>query len=287
MPRVPVSQPVPATSPARPIARLSLELRVTGRGQFALGLACLVVALTASDLAAAGARGARSWSPSSRSGGFSLYGSRWLRRRPARPRARRRPGRGARLTARRSLVKVAVGLVLVAFAAPLGPAFGVVFGGLLAGVGAVELRDYTWVRERENAGGRRDPPRARAAPPSPAGARALHAAHQRRARWRRSPWCRRRARDGAATTGPGSRRRSWCGCRRMPAEPPEVRDAALDVVREAVRGRGGGRRRPSRASGPVAGMSCITPMAPTLERALWVQPLSCQAMARAREAFTP
>ena len=37
----------------------------------------------------------------------------------------------------------------------------------------------------------------------------------------------------------------------------------------------------------VAGMSCITPMAPTLDRAFWLQWLSCQAMARASAGSTP
>ena len=49
-------------------------------------------------------------------------------------------------------------------------------------------------------------------------------------------------------------------------------------------------RRP-RTAGPnqraVAGMSCITPMAPTLERAPWLQRLSCQAIARASAGSTP
>ena len=144
---------MPETSPARRIARLSTELRVTGLGQFALGLSCLVVALTGDEL-----EPARAVIPFLVAlvamGAFSLYGSRWLRLAETLP----VPG-DARVeersaTLRRSLVKVAVGLLLVAFALSLGPAFGVVFGGLLTAVGAAELRDYTWLRDRENASGR-------------------------------------------------------------------------------------------------------------------------------------
>lgn len=144
---------MPETSPARRLARLSAELRTTGLGQFALGLACLVAALTGSDL-----EPVRAVVPFLVAfvvmGALSLYGSRWLRlvqTLPVPADARvEEPG----ATTRRSLVKVAVGLVLVAFAVSLGPAFAVVFGGLLCGVGTSELRDYTWLRDRENADGR-------------------------------------------------------------------------------------------------------------------------------------
>jgi hypothetical protein len=144
---------VPETSPARRIARLSTELRVTGLGQFALGLACLVAALTGSDL-----EPVRAVIPFlvafAVMGAFSVYGSRWLRLAEILP----APG-DARVeehsaTTRRSLVKVAVGLLLTALAVSLGPVFAVVFGGLLCAVGTAELRDYTWLRDRENASGR-------------------------------------------------------------------------------------------------------------------------------------
>jgi hypothetical protein len=144
---------MPQTSPERPLARLTTELRLTGVGQFALGLSCLVVALTGSDLdpvraivpfaVAAAAMGA-----------FSAYGSRWLRlaETGVAPEDARREDPSA--TMRRSLIKVAVALVLVAVAVGLGPAFAAVFGGLLCGAGAAELRDYTWLRDREKALGR-------------------------------------------------------------------------------------------------------------------------------------
>jgi len=144
---------VPDPSPARPIARLITELRFSGLGQFALGLACLVVALTGSDLAPV-----RALVPFvvafAAMAAFSAYGSRWMRtaQMPSAPDGVRVEDEAA--TVRRSLVKVAVALVLVALAVSLGPAFAAVFGGLLAGAGAVELRDYTWLKERERALGR-------------------------------------------------------------------------------------------------------------------------------------
>ncbi len=144
---------MPETSPARPLARLSAELRVTGLGQFALGLACLVVALTGSDL-----EPVRAVVPFLVAfvamGAFSLYGSRWLRLAESSPAPSGARFEDPAATARRSLVKVAVALLLVALAVGLGPAFGAVFGGLLCAVGGAELRDYTWLRDRERATGR-------------------------------------------------------------------------------------------------------------------------------------
>lgn len=140
------------TSPARPIARLVTELKFSGLGQFALGLACLVVALTGSDLDPV-----RALVPFVVAfvamGAFSAYGARWMRIADMRP-----VPAGARVeeessTIRRSLLKVVVALVLVGLAVSLGPAFGAVFGGLLAAAGAVELRDYTWLKAREEAEG--------------------------------------------------------------------------------------------------------------------------------------
>ena len=141
------------TSPARPIARLTSELKVSGLGQFALGLACLVVGLTGSDLAPV-----RAIVPFlvtfAAMGAFSLYASRWLR-----GTAMTSAPAGARVepaasTTRRSLIKVAVVLFLVGLATSLGPVLGAVFGGMLCAAGAVELRDYSWLRDREQSTGR-------------------------------------------------------------------------------------------------------------------------------------
>jgi hypothetical protein len=144
---------VPETSPARRVARLSSELKVTGLGQFALGLSCLVAALTGSDL-----EPVRAVVPFLVAfvvmGAFSLYGSRWLRLAETHPVPAGTPVEDPAATTRRSLVKVAVGLLLVALAVSLGPVFAVVFGGLLCSVGTAELRDYQWLRDRETASGR-------------------------------------------------------------------------------------------------------------------------------------
>ena len=150
-PRVPVSQPVSETTPAR-LARLSSELRVSGLGQFALGLACLVVGTTSGDV---------SWVRVSvpfivafaAMAGVSLYVSRGLRTAPAAPAPPQARVEEPAATTRRSLLKLAVGLFLVGVATSLGPATAAVFGGLLAGVGAVQLRDYQWLTAREKASG--------------------------------------------------------------------------------------------------------------------------------------
>ena len=81
---MPVSEPVSDTSPSRPIARLITELRFSGLGQFALGLACLVVALTGSDLDPA-----RALVPFIAAflamGAGEAYGARWMRIAEMRP----------------------------------------------------------------------------------------------------------------------------------------------------------------------------------------------------------
>ena len=140
------------TSPARPIPRLVTELKFSGLGQFALGLACLVVALTGSDLDPA-----RALVPFIVAflamGAFSAYGARWMRIADLRPVPADAIVEDYATTVRRSLLKIVIALVLVGLAVSLGPAFGAVFGGLLAAAGAVELRDYTWLKAREEAEG--------------------------------------------------------------------------------------------------------------------------------------
>ena len=141
-----------ATSPGRPIARLALELRLTGSGLLGLGVACLVVAAATGDIAAV-----RLVVPFvvalAAVGGFSLYNSRWLRAAP-RPAVRDRvrveePSH----TTRRVLVSLVLPLIAVGVAVALGPGLAVVMGGVVAGVGAVDVRNFRWVRERERAEG--------------------------------------------------------------------------------------------------------------------------------------
>ena len=140
---------MPQTTPVRPIARLTSELSVTGVGQFALGLAVLAVALTSSDI-----EPARALVPFvvtfAALSGLSLYQSRWLKGAdapPADPRARvEEPA----LTTRRSLVGLIPAVIAVAAATLIGPGLGVVLGGVVAGVGVIDLRNRAWVRTRES-----------------------------------------------------------------------------------------------------------------------------------------
>ena len=135
-------------SPRRPIARLTTELRVTGLGQFALGLACLVVALTSSDL-----RPVRAIVPFAIAfvavGAVSAYGSRWMRTAATPPAPDDAVVEPHALTVRRGVMKAAVALLVVALAVASGPVLGVVFGGIVAAAGAAEIRDYTWLSARE------------------------------------------------------------------------------------------------------------------------------------------
>jgi len=139
---------VPQTSPVRPIARLASELSVTGVGQLALGLAVLAVALSSSDI-----EPARAVVPFVVTfvalGGLSIYQSRWLKAAatpPADPEARvEEPS----LTTRRSLIGLLPAIIAIAVATLVGPGLGVVLGGVVAGVGVIDLRNRAWVRERE------------------------------------------------------------------------------------------------------------------------------------------
>ena len=140
-----------ATSPGRPIARLALELRITGSFLVALGVACLLVAATV------GIAPVRLIVPFAVAfvavGAFSLRNSRWLRAAP-RPAA----VNGVRIeershTARRVLVSLVLPLIAVGVAASLGPGLAVVMGAIVAGVGAVDIRNFLWVRELERSEG--------------------------------------------------------------------------------------------------------------------------------------
>jgi hypothetical protein len=143
---------VSATSPGRPIARLALELRITGSGLLALGVALLIVAAASGDVGPA--RLAVPFVVAFVAvGGFSLYNSRWLRAAP-----RPAPAAGVRieeprLTVRRMLISLILPLIAVGVAAALGPGLAVVMGGVVAGVGAVDMRNFRWLRERERAEG--------------------------------------------------------------------------------------------------------------------------------------
>lgn len=143
---------MPDRSPARPLARLVTELKYSGLGQFALGLACLVVALTSSDLDAVRAV-VPFFVAFAAMTAFSLQASRWMRAAEVHPAPAGASLEEEPATRRRAMVKLVIALVLVGLAVSLGPVTGAVFGGLIAAVGVVELRDHTWVRDREAASG--------------------------------------------------------------------------------------------------------------------------------------
>ena len=149
---MPVSQPVPATTPVTPVARLVTELSVTGVGQLALGLAVLAVGLTAADIDPV-----RILVPFAVvfvvMCGLSLYQSRWLRDAPTPP-----VDPGARVeepsdTTRRSLVAILPAIIAVAVCTIIAPGLGVIVGGVVAAVGLIDLRNRAWVQDREREAG--------------------------------------------------------------------------------------------------------------------------------------
>lgn len=132
----------------RPIARLATELTVSGAGQLAVGIAGLVIALTAGDTATG-----RAIVPFAVAfalvGAVSAYGSRWLRDAEPSGAADGVRVETAGLTVRRTLVGLVVALVAVGVAALIGGGLAAVLGGVVAAVGAVDLVNLAWVRRRE------------------------------------------------------------------------------------------------------------------------------------------
>lgn len=139
--------------PVRPIARLATELRTSGVGQVVIGVAGLLAALALGDLSPG-----RALVPfvvaTVLVGAISLWSTRWLRD-PEMPEAR---GGGAvepdRETVRRTLVVLALPLVFLAVVVVLVAAGAVALAGVVAAVGAVDLRNLAWVRARERELGR-------------------------------------------------------------------------------------------------------------------------------------
>jgi hypothetical protein len=132
----------------RPIARLATELLASGVGQIAVGLGGLMAAVLLVDAPAA-----RAIVPfvaaAAALGGVSLLTTRWLRGAEpgdADPRTRVET---TGLTVRRTAVTLVLAAGAVAIAVLISPGLGAVFGGVVAGVGAVDLRNCAWVRRRE------------------------------------------------------------------------------------------------------------------------------------------
>jgi hypothetical protein len=133
-----------------PIAPLARELRITGVAQVVIGVGGLVGAL------GAGATAGRALVPFAVSfllvGLVSGYGSRWLRAAPAPP-AGDAPVEPPAQTLRRCGIAMSMALLAVVAAVAIGGPLGAVLGGVVAAVGAVDLRNLAWIRGREATSG--------------------------------------------------------------------------------------------------------------------------------------
>lgn len=147
-----VSQPVSSPPTARPIARLATELRITGAGQLAIGIAGLIVPVYTSDISPV-----RMLVPFVvvllLIGGLSLYNTGWLRRDQSAGGAPAARVESSSDTVRRSLVGLALAVVAVALVGAFGPPLAAVLGGVVAAVGAVDLYNHRAIRDREEASG--------------------------------------------------------------------------------------------------------------------------------------
>lgn len=144
-----VSQPVAPAPPARPIARLTTELRITGVGQIAIGVAGLIVSVVAGDVEVV-----RALVPFTVClvliGALSFVSTRWMRSDEDLPPA----AGGVRLedstdTVRRCVVGLALALAAVGLVGAAGAGLAAVLGGVVASVGAVDLVNQQSVRLRE------------------------------------------------------------------------------------------------------------------------------------------
>lgn len=136
----------------RPIARLETELRMSGIGQSVAGVVALVIALAVGDEGVA-----RVLVPFAAAAvllaALSAWSTRWLRA-PAIPEAGGQAVEPSGETVRRSLVILALPVVVLAILVGIAAPVAAVLGGVLVGAGAVDLRNLAWVRERERALGR-------------------------------------------------------------------------------------------------------------------------------------
>ena len=127
---------MPVSQPLRPIARLATELRTSGAGQVVIGLAGLLAALLIGDLSVA-----QALVPFVvvvvLVGGISVWSTRWMRN-PGLPKPE---GGGA----------IVLPLVFMIVVVAIVPPAAVALAGVVAGVGAVDLWNFNWVRAREHA----------------------------------------------------------------------------------------------------------------------------------------
>ncbi|HEX2503583.1 MAG TPA: hypothetical protein VHK00_06540 [Miltoncostaeaceae bacterium] len=131
----------------RPIARLGTELLVSGVGQVVIGVCGLIAGLLLADSAG---RALVPWIVATLAlAGMSVLTTRWLRAAEPGDASAAASVETTALTVRRTSVSLALGAAAVVVAAVLGGALAAVFGGVVAGVGAVDLVNRAWVMRRE------------------------------------------------------------------------------------------------------------------------------------------
>ncbi len=131
----------------RPIARLGTELLVSGVGQVVIGVCGLIAGLLLADSAG---RALVPWIVATLAlAGVSVLTTRWLRAAEPGDASAAASVETTALTVRRTSVSLALGAAAVVVAAVLGGALAAVFGGVVAGVGAVDLVNRAWVMRRE------------------------------------------------------------------------------------------------------------------------------------------
>jgi hypothetical protein len=132
----------------RPIARLGTELLVSGAGQVLIGAAGLVAGILLVD--SGPARAVVPFVVAALAlAAVSALTSRWLRAAEASAADPATRVETTALTVRRTCVTLGLAALAVAVAALLGGGLAAVLGGVVAGVGAVDLANRAWVRDRE------------------------------------------------------------------------------------------------------------------------------------------
>ncbi|MGD9694526.1 MAG: hypothetical protein AB7V42_02565 [Thermoleophilia bacterium] len=136
----------------RPIAPLALELRTTGVGQLVIGAIGLVVALIRDDVAPA-----RAIIPFVATfvalAAVSSFSSKWLRSGETGPASEEARVEIRSETIRRCSISLLIGAAAVGAGIAAGGGLSAVLGGVLCGVGLVDLLNLRSVRARERADG--------------------------------------------------------------------------------------------------------------------------------------
>jgi hypothetical protein len=128
------------------------ELGITGVGQLAVGLAVLAAGLSATDIDAV-----RLIVPFAvvllLVCGLSHYATRWMRRDDLPPVEPAATVEQPSDTTRRSLIGMAPAILAVLICTLIAPGLAVILGGVVAGVGLIDLRNRAWAQAREREDG--------------------------------------------------------------------------------------------------------------------------------------